>query len=81
MVIDSAQNSIKLESVNLNIQAQTIAIEAAADLTLKAAGDVTVEGANVSSAASAQFKAEGSAGAEISSGGSTVVKGSVVHIN
>ena len=58
-----------------------ITLDSVADVTITAAGDVTVEGTNVSSAASAQLKGEGSSGAEFSSGGSTVVKGAVVQIN
>jgi uncharacterized protein involved in type VI secretion and phage assembly len=65
----------------LVMSADGITIESSADVLIKASGDVTVEGLNVSSAASAQLKVEGSAGAEISSGGSTVVKGSIVQIN
>ena len=42
---------------------------------------VNIEGTNVNLTASAQLKAEGSAGAEVSSGGTTDVKGSLVQIN
>ena len=83
-VLSDEDGGITLEDENGNkvvTSADGIVMESAADIVLKAAGDVSVEGANVSSAASAQLKAEGSAGAEISSGGSTVVKGSVVQIN
>lgn len=48
MVIDSAQNSIKLESaLSLEIKAQTIAIEAGATLKLKAGATLMIEGALV----------------------------------
>lgn len=83
-VLSDDDGGITLEDENGNrlvLSADGVAIESAADVTIKASGDVTVEGANVSSSASAQLKAEGSAGAEISSGGSTVVKGTMVQIN
>ncbi len=83
-VLSDEDGGITLEDENGNklvMSADGITLESASDLTVKAAGDVTVEGANVSSSASAQLKVEGSAGAEISSGGSTVVKGSMVQIN
>jgi len=48
---------------------------------IKATGDVDIEGTNVNIKANAQMKAEGSAGAEVSSGGMTEVKGSLVKIN
>ena len=44
-------------------------------------GDLSIEGINVNIKASAQFKAEGSAGTEISSSAVTNVKGSIVNIN
>ena len=40
-----------------------------------------MEGTNVNVTASAQLKAEGSSGAEVSSGAITVIKGSQVQIN
>ena len=83
-VLSDEDGGITLEDENGNkivTESGGVTIESAADLTLKASGDVTLEGANVSATASAQLKVEGSAGAEISSGGSTVVKGSMVQIN
>jgi hypothetical protein len=58
-----------------------ISMESAKDIILKASGDIKIEGTNVEIKASAQLKSEGSAGAELSSSGSTVVKGSIVQIN
>jgi Rhs element Vgr protein len=65
----------------LVLDAEGITLESAADVNIKASGDVKTEGANVNASASAQLKIEGSGGAELSSGGSTVVKGSLVQIN
>jgi Rhs element Vgr protein len=77
-------DGIKLEDANgntLTMDAHGIAVESAADLSLKASGDATVEGSNVEATAQAQFKAEGSAGAQVSSSANTTIKGSIVQIN
>lgn len=58
-----------------------IKIESSKDIVLKATGDIKAEGVNVNVKGSAQTKLEGGAGAELSSGGNTVVKGSLVNIN
>ncbi len=58
-----------------------IKVESAADLILKATGDVKLEGANIGVQASAAFKAEGGSGAELSTGATAVIKGSLVQIN
>ena len=58
-----------------------ISIESAGDINLKASGDVNVEGTNTNMKASAQYKAEGSAGVEMSTGATAVLKGSLVQIN
>ena len=56
-------------------------MESAGNIEIKASGDVNIEGTNVNLTASASFKAEGSAGAEVSSGATAVLKGSLVQIN
>lgn len=58
-----------------------ITLESGKDITLKATGDVVIEGTNVNIAANAEFKAEGSASAELSASGNTVIKGAMVQIN
>ncbi len=58
-----------------------ILLESSGDLKLKASGDVVIEGMNVEAKASAAFKAEGGSGADLTSNGQTVVKGSLVAIN
>jgi Rhs element Vgr protein len=73
-VRDQSSNKLVLESAG-------ITIESTGDLILKATGDVKIQGANATMAADAQLQAKGSAGAEFSSGGSTVLKGSIVQIN
>ncbi|MBD2199389.1 MULTISPECIES: type VI secretion system tip protein VgrG [Calothrix] len=58
-----------------------ITIEATGKLTLKATQDASVQGLNVNVKANAQFKAEGSAGAEVSTSAIAILKGSLVQIN
>ena len=65
----------------LTMDSSAIALEGSAAVSIKATGDATIEGANVKATAQTQFKAEGSAGAEVSSGASTTIKGSIVQIN
>jgi len=78
------EGAIMAEDENGNkivMNADGILIESAKDLIMKASGDVTIEGTNISSAANAQYTAEGGAGAELSSGANVVVKGAIVQIN
>lgn len=84
LVLDDDSGSITVEDENGNIlkmESSGITLESAADINIKASGDVNIEGINLNGSASAQAKFEGSAGAELSSGGSTTVKGSIVQIN
>ena len=73
-IIDQNGNKIVMDD-------NGITIESAKDFNVKASGDAKLEGTNVSTKASASFKAEGSAGAEVSSSASTTIKGSIVQIN
>lgn len=84
VLLSDDEGAINIEDENGNklmMNSDGITIESAKDLILKATGDVTVEGTNVSIAANAEFKAEGSAGAEVSTGAIAVLKGSLVQIN
>jgi Rhs element Vgr protein len=84
ITLDEDQGVIKIEDENSNIitiDSSGIKIESAGDIELKASGDVKIEGTNVSIKASAQFKAEGSAGVEMSSSAVAILKGSMVQIN
>ncbi len=84
ITLDDDAQTIKLEDENSNaitLNSDGIKIESAKDIILKATGDVKVEGINVSLKASAQFKGEGSAGAEISTSAVAILKGSMVQIN
>lgn len=84
VVLNEAESAIKMEDQNGNkvtLDSAGITLESAADLILKASGDLKFEGTNIEGKANVQFKAEGSAGLEVSSTGQTVVKGSIVKIN
>lgn len=81
---DDKEEMIQLEDKNGNkvlLNKDGITLESAADIILKATGDVTIEGINITSTASAQFKAEGSGGVEVSSSAIAILKGSLVQIN
>ncbi|WP_378176270.1 type VI secretion system tip protein VgrG [Aquimarina sp. SS2-1] len=84
MVLDEDAGSIVIEDDNGNvitIDDSGIAIESASDINMTASGDVNIEGTNVNITANAQFKAEGSAGVEMSSSATATLKGSLVQIN
>lgn len=84
ITLDEDEDVIILEDEHVNIltlNSDGITVESKGDISFKASGDVNIEGTNVNLKASAQFKAEGSSGAEVSSGAVTVVKGSQVKIN
>lgn len=84
VILDEDADIIKIEDEHSNIltfKSDGITMESAGDIKIKASGDVSIEGTNVKLKASAQFKAEGSSGSEVSSGAVTVVKGSQVKIN
>ncbi|HAQ20933.1 MAG TPA: Rhs element Vgr protein [Prolixibacteraceae bacterium] len=84
ITVDDDAGIIKLEDENSNVvtlDSSGIKLETPKDIVLKATGDVKIEGMNVSLKANAMFKGEGSAGAELSTGGAAILKGSVVQIN
>lgn len=84
VLMSDDEGAINIEDENGNkllMNSDGITIESAKDILLKATGDVTVEGTNVGITANAEFKAEGSAGAEVSTGAIAVLKGSLVQIN
>lgn len=79
---DQNGNSLTLDDSGITLKsASDITLEATGKLTLKANQDATLEGMNVNAKANAQFKAEGSAGAEVSTSAIAVLKGSLVQIN
>ena len=84
ITVDEDAGVIKLEDENSNVitmDPNGIKMESNGKISLKAAQDLTIEGLNVSIKASAQFKAEGSAGAELSTSAIAKIQGSLVQIN
>jgi Rhs element Vgr protein len=84
ITLDEDKGVIVIEDENSNIitlDSNGIKMESVGNIEIKATGDVKIEGTNVSISATAQFKAEGSAGAELSSGATAILKGSIVQIN
>jgi len=84
VTIDDDAGEIKLEDDNSNVitmSSDGIAIESGGDITMTATGDIKMEGTNIEAAANAEFKAEGQAGAELSTSAIAVLKGSLVQIN
>ena len=85
VLIDEDQKKIHLEDMNGNkitMNEDGITIESIKDLKMKASKDVKMEGgSNLNLKGGSQTKVEGGIGAEISSGGTTAVKGSMVNIN
>lgn len=75
-IVITDQNDNKIE-----MSKDGIVMESAKDISIKATGDVKIEGVNITLSADSQFTAEGSAGAELSSSASAVLKGSIVQIN
>ncbi|MFT5819275.1 MAG: Rhs element Vgr protein [Crocinitomix sp.] len=84
IIISEDSESILIEDSHANkieMTAAGISIESAGDFNVKAQGDINIEGTNISQNAKAEFKAEGGAGAELSTGAIAVLKGSIVQIN
>jgi phage gp45-like len=80
---DQNGNSIVLDPDGIKISSvKDIVIEAPqGKIDVKATKDFGAEGLNVNLKASTAFKAEGSATAELSSGGNTTVKGGMLMLN
>lgn len=84
VIVDDNAGAITLQDENNNkieMNSNGIMLESASDIVIKAAGDVKIEGTNVKNKANAQFRAEGSGGAELSTSAVAIVKGSLVQIN
>jgi len=84
IVLSDDEGAILIEDENgnkIHMSSDGVTIESASDLNLIASGDVIIEGTNINITAQSQFKAEGSGGAELSTSGQAVIKGSIVQIN
>ncbi len=83
-IMDDDANKITLEDNNgnkLEMGSSGIKIETSGKIEMKAAQDFKIEGLNVELKASVGYKAEGGASAQLTSNGSTVIKGAIVQIN
>lgn len=82
--VDEDAGSIIIEDENANsivMDSDGVSIKSGKDINLEATGDVNVSGINITESASASFKAEGNAGAEVTTSAVAVLKGSIVQIN
>lgn len=73
-VDDNGTSSVSLTS-------DGIALDSSGAITIQAKGDLNLEGQNISIKAQQELKAEGAAGAELSTSAIAVLKGSLVQIN
>jgi Rhs element Vgr protein len=90
LVADQNGNTLTLTPGGITMDSPTdirmaargaISIEAAGALTLRSTADVKIEGLNVNATAQVGLTAKGSASAELSASGQTMVKGALVMIN
>lgn len=84
IIIDEKAGTIVIKDEKNNMMEmgeKGITVQSGKDFTLEAKGDVKIKGKSVSISADTKFKSEGKTGAEISSSGDTVVKGTMVKIN
>lgn len=73
-IVDENGNTYTLDSSG-------VTLESPGDINISATGDISLEGTNINITANAQLTAEGAAGAELSSSGTTIINGSLVQIN
>lgn len=73
-IVDENGNTYALDSSGVSLEAQ-------GDINISATGDINLEGTNINLSANAVLTAEGSASAELSSGGTATIQGSIVQIN
>jgi uncharacterized protein involved in type VI secretion and phage assembly len=84
ITLDEDADEIKVEDDHQNklvLNSDGISIESPGEIKIKAQKDIKMEGANVEVKAQTSLKAEGTASAELKSGGTLTVKGSMVQIN
>lgn len=84
IVMDEDAGTLKLEDENGNkiiMNADGITIESSKKIVLKTNDDIEVEGKDIKHTATANFKADGTAGIELTSSAIAKLKGSLVQIN
>jgi Rhs element Vgr protein len=82
--LNEGSKKLHIQDVNGNkitLSKDGIVIESVKDLQLKAASNIKTEGNNISVKGKAQTRVEGAAGAELSSGATTTIKGATVMLN
>ncbi|NET31547.1 MAG: type VI secretion system tip protein VgrG [Cyanothece sp. SIO1E1] len=79
---DQNNNKVTLDNSGISLKSpKDITLEATGKITMKATQDASLEGLNVNIKANTQFKAQGNAGAEVSTSAIAVLKGALVQIN
>ncbi len=84
VLLSEDEGAIQVEDENGNkvtLDSDGILLDSPGDINIKAGGDVNIEGVNVNISAQSSLLAEGTSGAEVSSSGTTTIKGSLVQIN
>lgn len=85
VVLHEKDKKIQIEDLNGNsicLNEDGIELSSNKDITLKASqGDISIEANNINITSNMELKANASTKAELSSSGSTIVKGSMVQIN
>lgn len=84
ILLDEDADKIELEDNfgnKITMGQEGITFDSSKDLIFKAANDIKAEGINIEQKASANYKAQGGAAAEMSASGDAVVKGAFVRIN
>ncbi len=84
LFMDDDSKVIQIEDGNGNkitLDDNGVTIESQKKISLKTQDDISIEGNNVSSKAQASLKAEGTAGIELKSSATAVLKGAMVQIN
>ena len=84
VTLDEDSDAIQIEddhSNTITLNSDGIEVKSNGTIDLNAGGDVNIKGNNINLEANMEFKAEGKAGAEVSTTAVAVLKGSIVQIN
>lgn len=82
VLTDSRGSTVTLDEDGIALKSEgDITLDAGGDVKITAVGDATIGAANVTCDADMGFTGKGAASCEVSSGGQTTVKGSMVMIN
>ncbi len=84
IILDEDSGDLSLEDDNGNkivLNTDGITIESGGDINIETSGDINIKGMNIANEANSNFTADGKAGAEVTTNGTAVLKGSIVQIN